>query len=100
MCITDVLPALQLFWTVSCCLSSRALQLTTSKRKKTKKTTVREPRLPRLVHLRQRQTGGEVKQEMFESTGNTAKTFSIARPHTIISSVTHLHTHTRALKHL
>lgn len=33
-CITDVIPALQLFLTVSCCLSIRALQLTTSERKK------------------------------------------------------------------
>lgn len=35
-CITDFIPALQLFWTVSCCLSSRALQRPTSEKKKTK----------------------------------------------------------------
>lgn len=52
-----------------------------------KKGKVGEPRLPPLFHLRQ--TGGQSEQEMFESTGNGTKTLSMARPHTIISDVTH-----------
>lgn len=52
-----------------------------------KKEKVGEPRLPRPAHLRQ--TGGQTEQEMFESTGNGTKTLSMARPHTIISNVTH-----------
>lgn len=50
-----------------------------------------EPRLPRLAHLRQ--TGGQAEQEMFESTGNGAETLSTARPHTVISNVTHCPPH-------
>lgn len=60
-------------------------------KKKKKEKIQREAHLSCLVHLRPRQTGG---QEMFESTGNAAKTLSISRPHTIISNVTHRHTRT------
>lgn len=91
-CITDVKPALQLFWTMFWGLRRCALYLTTS-------IYIEEngERASPGPFETDRRTDGAV---MFESTGNAAKTLSIARPHTIIFNVTPTTPTTHTLKHL